>query len=353
MSATLKDIAKDLGVSINTVSRALRDKLDISQNMKNQVNEAAARLGYRKNMAASQLRSNQSHIVGVVVTDIGNPVFSAMIKGIENVCKQTNYTIMVGNSNENGAEEVKIVSSMLDHGVDGILLVPSMKDAKVLTLLQDSETPFVVLQRKFPKKELNYVQSNDFEGGCAAAEHLWRKGHRSFLYVSAPMVISSSQDRYEGFLTLLRRKGLPDSAVQTLVCDGTKSGSYEAASKWLEERAPSQRLDMTAIFCFSDYVACGVYSALSRFGLRIPEDISIIGYDNNEYCDIMSPPLTTVDIRPFQTGRQACNLLIEIIEASAGKNPVPPSNITISPMLISRSSTAEVASQPREVGRPV
>lgn len=343
MSATLKDIAEELGVSINTVSRALRDMPDIGQETKDHVRETAVKLGYRKNLAASRLRTNQSLILGMVVTDIGNPVFSGMIKGVEKTCKQTSYTIMLGNSNENTEEENALISSMLDHGVDGILLVPSMRNAKILNQLKRAKVPYVILQRKFPDISTNYVQSNDVKGGRLAAEHLYQLGHRSFLYVSAPMHISSSRERYEGFLSYLKEKHLTEESVQVLACDGTRAGSHQAMKQWLKGHSELHRLSATAIFCFSDYVACGVYSACAKYGLHIPQDVSVIGYDNNEYSDMMLPSLTTIDIRPFQTGERAAELLLDLIRAPQGSHK-PVQEIIIPPKLVIRKSTSE----PRE-----
>ncbi|MBU9724670.1 LacI family DNA-binding transcriptional regulator [Diplocloster modestus] len=338
MSATLKDIAEELGVSINTVSRALRDMPDISQETKDHVRETATRLGYHKNLAASRLRTNKSLILGMVVTDISNPVFSGMIKGVEKTCKRTSYTIMLGNSNENSAEETAMISSMMDHGVDGILLVPSMRNTRVLTQLKKAKIPYVILQRKFPDIATNYVQSNDVKGGNLAAEHLYKLGHRSFLYVSAPMHISSARERYEGFLSYLRDKNLPADCVQVLECDGTRSGSHLVMKQWLKQHPDLHSLSATAVFCFSDYVACGVYSAFAKYSLRIPQDISVIGYDNNEYADMMLPALTTIDIRPFQTGERAAELLLELIAAPDSQTKSV-REIIIAPKLVNRKST--------------
>ncbi|MDO4277008.1 MAG: LacI family DNA-binding transcriptional regulator [Eubacteriales bacterium] len=342
MRATLKDIAEQLGVSINTVSRALRDMPDIGQETKDLVRETAARLGYRKNLAASRLRTNRSLILGMVVTDISNPVFSGMIKGVEKTCIQTSYTLMLGNSNEDSNEEAAIISNMLDHGVDGIFLVPSMRNADVLTQLEEARVPYVILQRKFTGKAANYVQSSDIKGGYLAAEHLYQLGHRSFLYVSAPMHISSARERFEGFVSYLKEKGLTESAVQIQECDGTRSGSYKVMKKWLKQHSDLKQLNATAILCFSDYVACGVYSAFAKYNLKIPQDISVVGYDNNEYSDMMLPPLTTIDIRPFKVGERASKLLLEQIDNAKTDIKPEPQEIIISPKLVVRESTGVV-----------
>lgn len=337
MPITLKDIAEELNVSINTVSRALRDMPDIGQETTNLVKETAQRLGYRKNLAASSLKTARSMMLGIVVPDICNPVFSYMYKGIERICKETNYTLMLGNSNGDPDKECTVLENMLDHGVDGIFLVPGMKDSRVLERIKNAEIPYVILQRRFPGIDANIVQSNDYEGGYLAAKHLCQLGHRSFLYISAPMYISSAKDRYEGFRACLEEEGISPSAMEVLECDSTKTGGYEAAKMWLAQRKNVMETSTTAIFCFSDYVAYGVYAALTEAQLRVPEDISVIGYDNNEYSDMTDPPLTTVDIFPYEIGKRSAKIMFELLDPQEREGERVEE--VISPELILRKST--------------
>ena len=141
MAITIKDIAEELGVSFNTVSRALRDMPDIGQDTTRLVKETAARLGYRKNFAASYLKTTKSMMLGIIVPDICNPVFSYMYKGIEKKCSETNYSLLLGNSNGNPEEESSILNNMLDHGVDGVFLIPNMKNTQSYTQLENARIP--------------------------------------------------------------------------------------------------------------------------------------------------------------------------------------------------------------------
>ncbi len=356
MPITLKDIAEELNVSVNTVSRALRDMPDIGQETTSLVKETALRLGYRKNLAASCLKTAKSMMLGIVVPDICNPVFSYMYKGIEKACNETNYTLMLGNSNGDPVKESAILQNMLDHGVDGIFLVPGMKDGQVLEQLKNAGIPYVILQRRFPGIEANIVQSSDYEGGQLAAKHLYELGHRKFLYISAPMYISSARERYDGFVTYLARQGVPASAIEVLECDSTRNGGYEAAKKWLQQTKSQQEyrterrdLSATAIFCFSDYMAYGVYAAIAEAKLRVPEDISVIGYDNNEYSDMTNPALTTVDIFPYEIGTRSARIMFGLLSSQGSENSQeressPESNggwieEVMAPKLIVREST--------------
>jgi len=342
---TLKDIAEELNVSVNTVSRALRDMPDIGQETTNLVKETALRLGYRKNLAASSLKTAKSMMLGIVVPDICNPVFSYMYRGIEKICNETGYTLMLGNSNTDPDKECKVLDNMLDHGVDGIFLVPSMKDDRVLERLKNADIPYVILQRRFHGIDAHVVQSSDHEGGYMAAQHLYDLGHRSFLYISAPMYISSAKERYEGFLTYLKEKGLSEADVQIMECSSSRNGGYQAAKKWLqqqkltsEEKMPEKdKLSATAIFCFSDYMAYGVYAAIAESDLQVSEDVSIVGYDNNEYSEMIYPPLTTVDMFPEQVGSKAAELMFGLLKDKEKREEIVES--VISPKLILREST--------------
>ena len=313
---------------------------DIGQETTHLVKETAARLGYRKNLAASYLKTTKSMILGIVVPDICNPVFSYMYKGIEKICAETNYILMLGNSNGNPDQESAVLSNMLDHGVDGIFLVPGMKNTQSHTQLENANVPYVILQRKFPGLSANFVQSDDYEGGYLAAQHLYQLGHRSFLYISAPMYISSAQDRYNGFIAYLKEQELTESAVQILECDSTKTGGYKTAREWLEQQSDLNHLSATAIFCFSDYVAYGVYSAIAKCNLRVPEDISVIGYDNNEYSDMTFPGLTTIDILPYKIGERSAKIMFDLINNTpADSNHI---EAVILPRLVVRSSTRQL-----------
>ena len=336
MQVTLKDIAEELKLSVTAVSRALRNMPDIGKDTTQLVKETARRLGYKKNLAASYLKTARSMTLGVIVPDICNPVFSYMYKGIENKCREKKYTLMLGISNEDSESETTVIEGMLSRGVDGIFIVPG-KDSEINSkLLSDAELPCVLLQRKGTGSPEYFVQSDDYEGGFLAAEHLYRSGHRKFLLVFADMRISSACDRYNGFVAFLQSMGVGSDAAELLECDGTRAGAYEAMEAWLENKSGAKVLPASAIFCFSDYIACGVYSALEKRGIGIPCDISVVGYDNNEYSGVMSPALTTVDLLPYDLGERAAEMMLKAIDGNFAANDSP---IVISPRMVIRDST--------------
>ena len=339
MSVTLKDIADELNISTNAVSRALRNMPDISQETTSLVHQTAERLGYRKNIAASCLKTSKSMMFGIAVPDICNPVFSYMYKGIEKICSQTNYSLMLGNSNENPKEENTMIDNMIAHGVDGIFIVPGKQSVSQYSQLSKTNIPYVVLQRKNFSSCASFVQSDDYEGGYLAAKHLYELGHREFVLIFPDMSISSSKDRYDGFVSYLSNQGLSADNISFLECNGTRADGYAVTVDWLRQQHTINKLSATAIFCFSDYIAYGVYSALSEHGLSIPEDISVVGYDNNEYSNIIYPALTTVDILPYDIGIHSAKLMLKLITEKSAPTPRNNTNIVISPKLIVRKST--------------
>ncbi len=341
LSVTLKDIARELNISVNAVSRALRNMPDIGKDTTVLVQETAKRLGYRKNLAASYLKTSKSMTLGIVIPDICNPVFSYIYKGIEKVCSETNYALMLGNSNENPQEEKAMISNMIAHGVDGVFVVPSNSSTSRYTALQNAGIPYIFLQRRAKRAESSFVHTNDCIGGYLAAKHLYELGHRRFLLVFPTMEISSAKERYEGFVRYLSKMGLDESAVSVLECDSTRIDGYNAMSEWLKNE-DFKKKGITAVFCFSDYVAYGVYSAISERGYNVPKDLSLIGYDNNEYSDIISPSLTTVDILPYEIGNNAARIMLDMIKARAEGKEKKIVEFEIPPTLIDRKSTKKL-----------
>ena len=342
MSVTLKDIAEELNVSVNTVSRALRNMPDIGPETTRQVHETAQRLGYRKNFAASYLKTTRSMTLGIIVPDVCNPVYSYMYKGIEKVCSKEGYTLTLSSSGESAEKENARIDAMIAHGIDGVFIIPSIQDSAFYDQLDKAHVPYIILQRRPCDRQSNLVQSDDYEGGRLAAKHLYDLGHRSFLLVMATANISSSIDRRAGFISYLREQGVSEQSIIVLEAYGTRASGYESTRNWLESQPDTSALPVTAAFCFSDYVACGVYSALAEYGIRIPDDISVMGYDNNEYSDMISPALTTIDLLPYDIGKHAARLMLDILQTEHLTPPENPTKVIISPKIVERNSTKKI-----------
>ncbi len=304
---TIKDIAAAAGFSANTVSRALRDMPDISDDTKKVIRETAVRMGYRKNVLASALRASHSYNIGVIVPDIQNPVYGSFYKGIETVCRQFNYTISLFNSNENVEDEERAVNTMISHQMDGVILFPTYQSQPNMAVLQSNGIPYIALARYIRGENLPLVAGDDKRGGYVAGEYLLGKGYTEFIVISGPHVISSFEDRYRGFIRCLQEHGMDESRAQL----------FQIAPTWEEAYALTKRLGNVcrgkAVFAFSDFMAMGSIKALREMGLRVPRDVAIMGYDNVEDSNIINPSLTTVDIRATELGQISARRLLECI----------------------------------------
>lgn len=328
----LIDLAKEIGISVNTVSRALRDMPDVTDDTKNNVKEAAKRLGYLHNHAASMIRTKRSNTIGVIVTDISNPVFGGMVKGIDSAAKKNSYTIILSNTNENYKDEENAIRTMLEGRVDGILLVPTMIKAGTVNGLMDKKIPYVLLGRHFPNIVSNLVSNDDIFGGYLAGKHLISRGHKEFIYITGPLFISSAQERLDGFIKAIEENGLLKSSIRVYETEASLQGGYETVRSLINKGKL-----VSSIFCFSDFIAFGVLKALQEKSILIPDEVAVMGYDDIEFSEAISPSLTTIDMSKFRLGKRAVELLVQYINAPPEERTYR--QLIMEPVLVVRKST--------------
>jgi len=329
---TLKDIARETGLSVNTISRALRDKPDIGKTTKILVAHVATDLGYTRNALASQLRTKESRILGLIVTDIVNPVFSGMTKGVEAVAKREGYAVLLSDTGEDPDSEEQAINMMLEKRVDGMIITPTQKRPETIVRLKERGFPFVLMGRSFEGIQANSVVNDDVRGGFLATDYLIAKGHRRILFLGGEPQISSAVKRMAGYKQALERRGLP--FVPEMVVWGAPSleGGYDKAKELLS----TGKADLSAIFCFSDLVAIGVMLALRELGVGIPEEIALVGYDDIKFAPALHPPLTTVDICKYRLGEKSAELLIAQLKLPPSKRMLQ--EVILEPRLVVRSS---------------
>lgn len=331
---SLKDLAAATGFTVNTVSRALRDMPDISDNTKAIIKDAAKRMGYLPNYAARMIRTNKSDTIGVIFPDINNPVFGEMFKGIDAVAKKKGHTVLICNTNENYDEEKHAMKTMLERRVDGILMIPSMGGKKTIENLSNMKIPFVLLGRHFFDMATNVVTGDDIFGGYLAGQHLISKGHKKIVYLAGPMRISSVTERLEGLKKAASESGLPENSITVYDTDATLQGGYNATLSLIRE---GKLKDTRAIFCFSDFIAFGTLKALKENSVSVPDDVAVLGYDNNVFSELSNPPLTTIGISQYNIGKMSAEMLIDQI------NTLPEERMNkqllLEPALIIRSTT--------------
>jgi len=327
---TLRDIAKEAGVSTTTISRALNNKPDVSSKTKDKIIKIAKNLGYTPNLLAKSLRSKKSKTIGVVLADISNPFFSAVAKGVENAARKKSYSIILCNTDEEYEKEEEALQVLVEKRVDGLLITPVQKEYKDILRIKEQKIPLVLVGRHFDTIGTNSVVSDDSLGGFLATEYLIKKGHRKILYISGPLHISSASERLNGYKEALKKYKISFKKKLVRGYTAKMDEAYMLMEKLLKEK-----LDFTAIFTFSDFLAFGIMRALHEEKLKIPDDVAVVGYDDIEFSSILEIPLTTVHMPKYRLGMEGTNMLIDEIE---GKNSGKPQKLVIKPELIVRES---------------
>ncbi len=333
MAVRLKDIARDLNVSVITVSKAMRGKTDISEATRERVLARMKELDYQPNLTARSLVTGQSFFMGLIVPDLLNPFFAELAKSIGSALRKQSYGLILTSSEENADVEQSEIRMMLARGVDVLLIASCQPILQGFMSIHNQSTPFVLLDRPFPHLHANFVGTDDYAGGRVATEHLIAIGRKRLAYIGSPD-LSSAADRFRGFRMALRDHdiALRDKFVLSSpqVEDLGDDAGYEMMQALLK-RGP--RPD--GVFCHNDVVAIGAMRATLDAGLSIPDDIAFVGFDNVRYSKYLQIPLTSVDQSTGQLGEAAAQLALDLV----GKKVAKPKTILLAPTLVIRQST--------------
>ncbi len=307
MRPTLKEVAKKAEVSIATVSRFLKDKDKVSLGNKRKIEEAICDLGFKLEDFATISQRNRLATIALIVPDIENPFFASIVKIIELFLSRLGYALLLGNSSNNNNLEEKYLEIFEEKKVNGILLIPSgpMRDS-LIDKLNNLDIPLIVLDRKLEGLKTPLVMSDNLEGGEVATRYLINLGRKRIAFISGRSDVSVSQDRMKGYLKALKDNSIPFNESMILEGDFSFTGGYEAASKIAENG-----LEVDAIFAANDFMALGAIDSLRRVGIKVPEEISVIGYDDIWVAKIYRPSLTTIRQPIFEMCELAVNILIK------------------------------------------
>lgn len=310
---SINDIARALGISPSTVSRALKDHPDISTETKRIVKEYAEKVNYRPNALALSLKRQRSNTLGLVIPEITHHFFSSVISGIEELAYGKGYRLIICQSNEDYQREVINTQVLLDNRVDGILISISKTthDHGHFKDLIDSGIPLVFLDRVSEVIETDKVVTADFEGALIATSHLLERGCRKILHFASPGHLHVGRQRCDGYKKALANYGIESDPSLILQCD-TRQEVYQMKDTILQ-LAPN----IDGIFAVNDFTAIAAMQILQKNGFKIPEDIAVTGFGNDPIASIACPPLTTIEQRGFEMGRQAVEILIRRIEDPA------------------------------------
>jgi LacI family transcriptional regulator len=329
---TIADVAERAGVSKMTVSRVINNSGYISQPTRARVEQAIADLGYIPNALARSLRFKQTRTIALIVTDITNPFFTTVARGVEDMANEQGFSVIFCNTDEAPDEEAQYVNVLLQKQVDGLLLVPTGGAAEIVEFLNDHTVPFVLLDRRVPGVEVDVVRCDSEQGAHDIVRHLLDLGHRRIAALGGSARITSSLDRVNGYRRAMLDAGLSQEAHRAYFTSFTVEGGYQAAQQALAERPGP-----TAFFATNNFIAIGAMRLLKERGLRVPDDVSVVSFDGLPADMVLDPFLTVIEQPAYEMGRQATHLLLDRLH---GRGPAAPQEILIPTELIVRRSSA-------------
>jgi len=333
--STIKDVALQAQVSVTTVSHVVNGTRFVSEAARQRVQQAIEELRYVPSALARSLKSNRTHTVGMMIPNSSNPYFAEIIRGIEDTCYEAGFNVILCNSDDDPLKQSTYVRLLSEKQVDGLIVMSSGADGELLDTLRDANMPQVVVDREIDDLEADLVEVNHEAGGVIATQHLLSLGHRRIACIAGPQTLSSARQRVLGYHRALREAGLSVDDRLLRSADFTSAGGHAAMASLLDAGAQP-----TAVFVSNDLMAIGAICAAASHGLRIPQDLSVIGFDDIALSAYSNPPLTTVAQPKHRTGELAAQLLMQRI-ADRGRAL---QREILQPSLTVRQSTGPVAS---------
>lgn len=330
---TIKDIAKALGVSPSTVSRALKGHPDISPETRKAVSDLAARLKYEPNAIALSLKQSRSNSIGVIIPEMVHYFFSSVLSGITDVAYEAGFTVIICQSNEIHEREVANVKALYANRVDGILISISKDSDEFdhLNFLIDNDIPVVFFDRFAPGIVCDKVIVDDFDAAYKATKHLIDEGRRRIAHFSGPQKLLIGRERLEGYKKALKSAGIPVDESLIIHAENFEM-AREAVSKLMELPKPPD-----GIFAVNDLTAIGAMLTLQKRGIKVPDEIAIVGFSDGKFSGIVEPNLSSVDQHGYEMGTAAARMLIKRI---LSEDPFyPPETVILQTSLIIRGSS--------------
>lgn len=328
---TMKDIAEEAGVSKSTVSRALADDPRVNEDTKERIREIAKKLKYHPHKAAQALANKNTNVIGIVFPQfprsIADPFFLEFLQGIGEIATLNGYSLTL--HNEDFYQDNKLDEIFHKHNLDGIILTePKINDPRI-SYFNKEEIPFVFLGNPMGDSDVHWVETDNQIGAYQAVNYLINTGHKKIATITGSLDLVAGQFRLQGYKDALKEKGLEINEDFIVNADFTQDGAYQGAKKLL-----SISREFTAIFAANDIMAIGALKAIKEIGLKIPDDVAIMGYDGIQLGEFVEPPLTTIYHSAEKMGQITMELLLKILQ---GKN-IKEKHILIPPELLIRGS---------------
>lgn len=335
MRTTLKQIAEATNLSVTIVSQVLNDRpCRVSKENRKRICDTAREMGYRPNLVAVSLVKGSTDTIGLAISDIRNNFFSVLARGVEEECQKSNWNVILCNSNDSHAKDMDNLRMLADKGASGVLFGMASETTvemarECMDLLEREQMPYLLVDRYIENTSEKVVRVDHVRGGILATSYLLERGHRSIACITGPRNLIDSQQRLTGYEEELQKYGL--SVDARLIVEGKYT--FESGAAAVDELL-QRKIRIDAIFAFNDMMAIGAVKRLREHGLRVPQDISIIGYDDIFMDEFLETPLTTIKQPAEEMGRIAARQIID----GAQKRSAVSMPIVLEPELISRKS---------------
>jgi len=326
---SIYDVAREAKVSVFTVSAVINDTGQVSSTLARRVEAAVRKLNYRPNLLARSLAKQQTHTLGMVVTDIANPFFPAIVRGAEDAAQKAGYSMLLCNSDDKQDKEALYLELLISKRVDGIILnkTPAALTVAQRRMLDDSRVPIVLLMRTCPGLKTDIVQTNDRLGAIDAISHLARIGHKKIAFVSGPLNVSNARARRQGYFSAMEQWGLEYDPQLMFEGDYRIESGHRAGHALLPHRPD-------AVLVTNYLMTIGFMSAADEIGLRCPEDFALVSFDDYPWLGCFRPRLTTIELPKYELGDAAVRLLLERIQ----EKRTQPVTVNLLPQLRVRES---------------
>ncbi len=332
-TVTAMDVANFAGVSIATVSRVANKSDNVSDETRSKVLEAIEDLGYRPSRTAQRLRAHTSLVIGLIISDIQNPFFTSVVRGIEDVANQNGFSVILCNSDENPDKERWYIDVMRSEEVAGLIITSTSQVMENIERVVDGGIPVVAMDRFISHPQIDSVSVENIDGAYKAVSYLIENGHRQIGFIGLPLELTPGKERQEGYIKALRDHGLQVNSDLMFIGNSRQESGFDSAVKLLDGTSP-----LTAIFSCNNLMTLGAIGGIISKGLSIPDDISLIGFDDMLWAPYLCPPLTVVAQPTYDMGKMAAELLVKRIA-----NPEEPkTHIRLKTNLTIRGSVASL-----------
>lgn len=303
---TIREVAREAGVSVATVSRAIRNEGSIRPETKRKVLEAVRKLNYHVDMGARSIVKKQTKSIGLCICNICNPFYPPFVRGVENAINKFGYSLILCNTDEDPRKEEAYLKVMLEKRVDSLIIAPTWRTCDYLREFERRNVPIVVVDRKAEDISSDTVCVDNVHGAFMAVEHLIKLGHKRIGMIVGPKMISTTQERVQGYLEALRKYDLEKD--ESLMVDGDSAieGGIKAMEDLLKLKSPP-----TAVFCYNNVVTLGGLISLKKLNKKIPKDIAIVGFDEVDWAEVADPPLTVISQPTYAIGATAGQLVMQ------------------------------------------